>query len=64
MLPVLGPTTIRDSLGSIANFSGGDAWYNVTVSNNTKCFEDSDYYYSRLTAGVDFRAKILKHLTV
>ena len=60
VLPVLGPTTIRDSLGSIANFSGGDAWYNVTVSNNTKYFEDSDYYYSRLTAGVDFRAKNFK----
>ena len=60
VLPVLGPTTIRDSLGSIANFSGGDAWFNVTVANNTKYFENSDYYYSRLTAGVDFRAKNLE----
>ena len=60
VLPVLGPTTVRDSLGSLANFSGGDAWYNVTVGNNTKYFEDSDYYYSRLTAGVDFRAKNLE----
>ena len=59
VLPVLGPTTIRDSLGSVANFSGGDAWFNVTVANNTEYFEDSDYYYSRLTAGVDFRAKNL-----
>ena len=60
VLPVLGPTTIRDSLGSIANFSGGDAWFNITVANNTKYFENSDYYYSRLTAGVDFRAKNLE----
>ena len=60
VLPVLGPTTVRDSLGSIANFSGGDAWFNVTVANNTEYFEDSDYYYSRLTAGVDFRAKNFK----
>ena len=60
VLPVLGPTTVRDSLGSVFNFSGGDAWYNVTVTNNTKYFEDSDYYYSRLTAGVDFRAKNLE----
>ena len=60
VLPVLGPTTVRDSLGSLVNFSGGDAWYNVTVANNTKYFENSDYYYSRLTAGVDFRAKNLE----
>ena len=57
VLPVIGPTTVRDSLGSIVNFSGGDAWYNVTIANNTKYFENSDYYYSRLTAGIDFRAK-------
>jgi len=57
VLPVLGPTTVRDSLGSLANFSGGDAWYNVTVKNNTQYFEDADYYISRLTSGVDFRAK-------
>jgi phospholipid-binding lipoprotein MlaA len=60
VLPVLGPTTIRDSLGSMVNFTGGDAWYNVTIANNTEHFEDSDYYYSRLTAGVDFRAKNLE----
>ena len=60
VLPVLGPTTLRDSIGSLANFSGGDAWYNITVSNNSRLFDDSDYYYSRLTAGVDFRAKNLE----
>ena len=57
VLPVLGPTTVRDSLGSMINFSGGDAWYNVTISNDTRYFENSDYYYSRLTSGIDFRAK-------
>ena len=60
VLPIIGPTTVRDSLGSIVNFSGGDAWYNVTVSNNTRYFEDSDYYYSRLSTGIDFRAKNLE----
>ena len=59
-MPVLGPTTVRDTLGSMVNFSGGDLWYNVTVLNNTQYFENSDYYYSRLTAGVDFRAKNLE----
>ena len=59
-MPVLGPTTVRDTLGSLVNFGGGDAWYNVTIANDTKYFENSDYYYSRLTAGVDFRAKNLE----
>ena len=60
VLPVLGPTTVRDTLGSIANFSGGDAWYNVTIANDTRYLENSDYYYSRLAAGIDFRAKNLE----
>ena len=30
VLPVLGPSTTRDTIASIANFAGGDAWYNVT----------------------------------
>ena len=57
VLPVLGPTTARDTIASITNFIGGDAWYNVTVKNDTNYFRDADYYASKITAGVDFRAK-------
>ena len=57
VLPVLGPTTARDAVASVANFVGGDAWYNVTVNNDTRYFSDFDYYSSKITAGVDFRAK-------
>ena len=57
ILPVLGPSTIRDATGSVANLVGGDAWYNVTVRNDTQHFEDAHYYTSRVMAGVDFRAK-------
>ena len=57
VLPVLGPSTVRDTTASIANFVGGDAWYNVTVSKDTQHFSDFDYYASRVTSGVDFRAK-------
>ena len=60
VLPVLGPTTLRDSIGSLANIVGGDAWYNVTVANNTQYFNESDYYLTRLLSGVDFRAKNLE----
>src|SRR5210317_1053583 len=57
VLPVLGPSTARDTLASTFNFMGGDAWYNVTVKNDTQHFSEFDYYTSKLTAGVDFRAK-------
>ena len=60
VLPVLGPTTVRDSLGSIVNVMGGDAWYNVTIANDTQYFNEADYYLSRITSGVDFRAKNLE----
>ena len=57
VLPVLGPSTSRDTIASLTNFFGGDAWYNVTVRNDTNYFKDADYYASKITAGVDFRAK-------
>jgi len=57
VLPILGPSTARDAVGSIASFLGGDPWYNVTVKNNTQHFEDFDYYSTRATSGIDFRAK-------
>ena len=36
ILPVLGPTTIRDSIGSLASLDGGEDWYNVTLAKYTK----------------------------
>ena len=57
VLPVLGPSTARDTVASLTNFIGGDAWYNVTVRNDTHYFSDVDYYSSKITNGVDFRAK-------
>ena len=62
VLPVLGPSTARDALASIATFSGGDAWYNVTVRNDTHYVSDFDYYFSRGARGVDFLAKNLGSL--
>ena len=57
VLPVIGPSTVRDTVGSFANLLGGDAWYNVTVANNTQHVSDFDYWASRVGAGIDFRAK-------
>jgi len=60
VLPVLGPTTVRDTFGTVAGLVGGDPWYNVTIRNDTQYFSDPDYYLSKVTGGVDFRAKNLK----
>ena len=57
VLPVLGPTTVRDSVGSLASIAGGDAWYNITVARETQYFSEADYYTSRVLNGIDFRAK-------
>jgi phospholipid-binding lipoprotein MlaA len=57
VLPVLGPSTVRDTVGSFANLIGGDPWYNATVANDTQYFSDFDYWASRAGTGIDFRAK-------
>ena len=59
VLPILGPSTARDTVGSLANMMGGDPWYNVTTVNDTQYFSDFDYWASRVGAGIDFRAKNL-----
>ena len=57
VLPVLGPSTIRDTAGSVINVFGGDPWYNISVKNDTRHFNEKDYYISRGTDGINFRAK-------
>ena len=52
VLPILGPSTARDTISSLANFTGGDAWYNITIKNDTQYFK-IDYYISRVLV-VDF----------
>tara|TARA_B100001057_G_C22847075_1_gene949484 strand:- start:1420 stop:2184 length:765 start_codon:yes stop_codon:yes gene_type:complete len=60
VLPVLGPSTVRDTVGSLISMNGGDAWHNITVRNDTQYFKESDYWTSRIASGVDFRAKNLE----
>ena len=62
VLPILGPSTARDTFGTVLGMVGGDPWYNVTVKNHTQHFNDADYYVSRVTGGIDFRAKNLNAL--
>ena len=60
VLPVLGPSTARDTVGSLTNYLGGDAWYNITVGQDTHYVSDFDYYASKGADGIDFRAKNLE----
>ena len=62
VLPILGPSTVRDTVGTVATFVGGDPWYNVTTRNDTHYFKESDYYGTRITGGIDFRAKNIDSL--
>ena len=57
VLPVLGPSTVRDTAGSFINVLGGDPWYNASVSGNNEFLSRSDYMLTKVLTGVDFRAK-------
>ena len=60
VIPVLGPSTIRDSVGSFANVLGGDPWYNASTHGNNEYLTKSDYVATKVLTGVDFRAKNLE----
>ena len=62
VIPVLGPSTVRDSVGSIANMLGGDPFYNISAGKDTHHFSDFDYWSTKGTSGIDFRAKNLDSL--
>ena len=57
VLPVLGPSTIRDTAGSFVNILGGDPWYNTSVHGNNEYLSKSDYMLSKVVTAVNFRAK-------
>ena len=57
VLPVLGPSTVRDTAGSFINVLGGDPWYNASIGGNNEFLSSSDYMLTKVMTGVDFRAK-------
>ena len=62
VLPVLGPSTVRDTTGSFVNALGGDPYYNASIGGNNNYLNDSDYLMTKFLTGVDFRAKNLETL--
>ena len=62
VLPVLGPSTIRDTAGSFINVMGGDPYYNISAHGNNEYLTKSDYMLTKTITAIDFRAKNLDTL--
>jgi len=60
ILPILGPSTIRDTVGSFINVLGGDPYYNASMHGNNEYLSDSLYMKTKIVSGIDFRAKNLE----
>jgi phospholipid-binding lipoprotein MlaA len=60
VLPVLGPSTVRDTLGSFMNVLGGDPYYNLSVHGNNQYLDQDLYMTTKIISGIDFRAKNLE----
>ena len=59
-LPILGPSTVRDTAGSFINVLGGDPYYNASTHGNNEYLTASQYMTTKILTGVDFRAKNLE----
>ncbi len=59
VLPILGPSTIRDTAGSFVNVLGGDPWYNASIHGNNEFLSESAFLASKAISGIDFRSNNL-----
>ena len=62
VLPVLGPSTIRDTAGSFVNVLGGDPWYNTSIHGNNEFLSEGMYVASKALEGINFRSENLESL--
>ena len=62
VLPVLGPSTLRDTAGSFANVLGGDPWYNASAHGNNEFLSETVYLTSKALSGINFRANNLESI--
>ena len=56
VLPVLGPSTIRDTAGSFTNVIGGDPFYNASIHGNNEFLSEGLFLTTKALNGIDFRA--------
>ena len=57
VLPVLGPSTVRDTFGSFANVMGGDPYYNISINGNNEYLDGKLFAATKVMSGIDFRAR-------
>ena len=62
ILPVLGPSTVRDTAGSFINVIGGDPWYNASIDGNNEYLSEKTYMNTKILSGINFRANNLEAL--
>ena len=62
VLPVIGPSTVRDAFGSFVNVLGGDPYYNASVHGNNQYLNQDLYMATKIVSGIDFRAKNLESI--
>ena len=62
VLPVLGPSSIRDTAGSFINVLGGDPWYNASTHGNNEFLSKEIYLTTKALSGVEFRANNIESL--
>ena len=56
VLPILGPSTLRDTTGSFMNVLGGDPYYNVSMHGNNEFLNEGLYMTTKAIEGIDFRS--------
>ena len=62
VLPIIGPSTVRDAFGSFVNVLGGDPYYNASVHGNNQYLDKDIYMTTKIISGIDFRAKNLESI--
>ncbi len=62
VLPVLGPSNLRDTAGSFVNVMGGDPWYNASVHGNNEFLSEQIYITSKALSGISFRSNNIESL--
>ena len=62
VLPVLGPSTVRDTTGSFVNVLGGDPWYNASTHGNNEFLSEGVYLTSKAINGIEFRANNIESI--
>ena len=62
VLPVLGPSTLRDTTGSFVNVLGGDPYYNASMHGNNEFLSRELFIATKALGGIEFRADNIESL--